>query len=197
MKNSIITSFMLAFFGLVSINAQSGSSFGIKGGLNYGANGNYFESIDENAKSPDSNMGYHIGIFGKIGSRLYVRPELVYTSTKSGYGNDELSIKKIDAPILVGIRLIGPLSFFIGPSLQYILDTEFDGIGINTIEKDFSVGLNFGFAVNLNKIGIDLRYERGLSANEATFIGNNTGQDVISRIDTRPNQVILSLTVVL
>ena len=58
-----------------------------------------------------------------------------------------------------------------------------------------SVGLNFGIALNFEKFGLDLRYERGFSANEATFIDNNLGNGVYSRIDTRPDQIILSLSV--
>ena len=65
--------------------AQSGPAFGIKGGLNYNANGDYFESIEQNVEDPGRNIGYHIGLFGKIGNRLYFRPELVYTRTKSDY----------------------------------------------------------------------------------------------------------------
>lgn len=187
------------FITLVSFTtqAQKGSSFGFKGGLNYNANGNYFESIDENAQSPDRNIGYHIGIFGKFGNRLYFRPELLYTSTKSDYNNKVFDMKKIDAPLLIGIKVIGPVSVFAGPSLQYILDTEFEGINITEVENDFSLGLNFGIGLNLNKIGIDLRYERGFSNNEAIFINNNFTPNISSRIDTRPDQLILSLSVAL
>jgi hypothetical protein len=175
--------------------SQSGNSFGIKGGLNYNANGDYFESIGENAQQPDRNIGFHLGVFGKFGKQLFFRPELVYTSTKSDYDSDDFTMKKIDAPLLIGLKVIGPLNVFGGPSLQYILDTEFDGISVNNIENEFSVGLNFGIGIDLNKIGIDLRYERGFSENEAVFIGNNLGDDVVSRIDTRPDQLILSLSV--
>ena len=42
-------------------------------------------------------------------------------------------MQKIDAPLLVGIKVLGPISVFGGPSLQYILDSEFDGISINDI----------------------------------------------------------------
>jgi hypothetical protein len=176
-------------------SAQTGSSFGIKGGLNYSGNGDYFESISANAQNPDRNIGYHLGVFGKLGNRIYFRPELVYTATKSDYDSRDFSVKKIDAPLLVGVKVIGPLSVFAGPSLQYILDSEFDGITIDDIENDFSMGLNFGVGVNFNKIGIDLRYERGFNENEATFIDNNFGPDTIGRIDTRPDQLILSLSV--
>lgn len=196
LKTTVVLTAALLLIGL-SIHAQDGSAFGIKGGLNYGANGDYFESIGDNAENPDKNIGYHIGVFGKIGDRLYFRPELVYTATKSDYDNDDFQIKKLDAPLLFGIKVLGPVSVFGGPSLQYILDTEFDGIEIDNVEDDFSVGLNFGIGLNFNKIGIDLRYERGFSDNEATFIGDNIGPGAFSRIDTRPDQLILSLSVAL
>ena len=190
-------------FGLIVLMAltatfgwsQDGDSFGIKGGLNYNANGDYFESIGSAAEDPDGNIGYHIGVFGKLGNRFYFRPELVYTSTKSSYNDGDFKMQKFDAPMLVGIKIIGPLSVFGGPAFQYIVDSDFDGISINDIENDFSVGLNFGAALNLGNLGIDLRYERGFSENEATFINNN-GIGV-SRLDTRPSQLILSLSVAL
>ncbi|WP_422105055.1 outer membrane beta-barrel protein [Winogradskyella sp.] len=199
MKNLKKAAFLAAAFALIglTVNAQKGSAFGFKGGLNYSANGDYFQSIGDNARNPDRNIGYHIGLFGKIGDQLYFRPELVYTATKSDYDNNDFNVKKIDAPLLVGLRVLGPISVFGGPSLQYILDTEFDGIDIDNVEDDFSVGLNFGIALSLNKIGIDLRYERGFSNNEATFINNNFGEGVASRIDTRPDQLILSLSIAL
>lgn len=177
-------------------NAQNGTGLGIRGGLNYNANGDYFESIGDNAQDPDGNVGYHIGVFGKIGSKFYFKPELVYTNTKSSYDNDDFKMQKLDAPMLVGAKIIGPLSVFAGPSFQYILDSKFAGISIDDIDKEFSVGLNFGIGFNLNKLGIDLRYERGFSENEGTFINDNI-INTESRIDTRPSQLILSLSLLL
>ena len=177
--------------------AQNGSGFGLKAGLNYNGNGTYFESIGANAERPDRNIGYHIGIFGKIGDAVYVKPELIYTSTKSTYNRGDLKMKKFDAPLLVGVKVFGPLSVFAGPSFQYIADTEFDGITIDDVKKDFSIGLNFGIAANFSRFGIDLRYERGFSNNEATFINNNLSTGFVSRIDTRPEQLILSLSLIL
>lgn len=196
MQKLVVSTLFITLFCL-NLNAQKGSSFGIKAGLNYNANGDYFESISDNAQDPDRNIGYHIGVFGKIGNDLFFRPELVYTSTKSDYNSDDFNMQKLDLPLLVGIKVIGPVNVFGGPSFQYILDTEFDGISIDNVENDFSVGLNFGIGLTLNKIGIDLRYERGFSNNEATFIGNNLGQGAVSRIDTRPDQLILSLSIAL
>ena len=172
--------------------AQNGTSYGLKGGLNYNANGDYFQSVEAFAENPDRNIGFHIGVFGKFGNSLYFRPELMYTKTRSDYDSGEFDFKKIDAPLLVGLKVIGPLSVFAGPAIQYVLDGEFNDISIDELENDFSVGLNFGIGLNLNKIGIDLRYERGFTENEAQFLDNNnvgTG-----RLDTRPDQLIVSLS---
>lgn len=196
MKKTVITAFLVCI-GSMALTAQNGSGFGIKGGLNYNGNGDYFESIGSNAENPDRNVGYHLGVFGKIGDKLYFKPELVYSRTKSSYDNDDFIMKKFDAPLLVGLKVLGPISVFGGPSLQYIVDTEFDGITIDDVNDDFTVGLNFGIGLNFNKFGIDLRYERGFSDNEATFINNNIGTGVVSRIDTRPEQLIVSLSLIL
>ncbi len=196
MKKTILVAFMAlsGFYGI----AQSDSGFGVKGGLNYNANGDYFESAGDAAQNPDRNVGYHVGVFGKFGaSKVYVRPELVYTKTKSDYDGSDFDMSKLDLPVLLGINLIGPLHVFAGPSFQYILDTEFDGITIDDVENDFSVGMNIGAGVNLGKLGIDLRYERGFSENEISFINTNVTTLGPSRIDTRPDQLILSLSLAL
>ncbi|MDT0559462.1 outer membrane beta-barrel protein [Ichthyenterobacterium sp. W332] len=191
MRKLALSVFILTLF-CSSTYAQSGSGFGIKGGLNYNANGNYFASIGDTAENPDRNIGYHFGVFGKLGNKVFFRPELVYTATKSDYNSSDFSMKKLDLPLLVGIKVLGPINIFGGPSLQYILDSEFGNINVSDIDNDFSVGLNFGIGLNIDKFGIDLRYERGFSDNEANFLNNN-GID-ISRLDTRPDQLILSLS---
>ena len=172
-------------------NIAMAQSFGIKVGLNYNANGDYIESLENVVDSPDRNIGYHIGLFGKFGDQLYFRPELVYTATKSDYSDGSFDMKKLDAPLLVGLKVIGPVSVFGGPSLQYILDSDFDDISIDEVESDFTVGLNFGVAVQLNKLGLDLRYERGFNDNEAEFITNN---NINATLDTRPDQLIFSVS---
>ncbi|MEO5788074.1 MAG: outer membrane beta-barrel protein [Gelidibacter sp.] len=186
-KKLILAMFALAAFTLTT-NAQNGDGFGIKAGLNYNANGNYFQSIGANAKHPDRNVGYHVGLYGKIGDRLYFKPELVYTQTKSEYGSDALKLQKIDAPLMVGLKILGPVSVFAGPSLTYILDSKFEGISLKDLENEFTIGAQFGIGLNFNGFGVDVRYEKGLSKNYGT-VGVSD-----SRIDTRPDQLILGIS---
>ena len=176
--------------------SQTDTNFGVKGGLNYNANGNYFESASNTYQNPDRNIGYHLGVFGKFGDGFYFRPELVYTATKSDYDSGEFDMKKLDAPILIGFHVLDNFSVFVGPSFQYIMDSEFENENIDNIKNDFSIGLNFGIALNFEKFGLDLRYERGFSDNEATFLDNN-GVMIDDRLDTRPDQLIISVFVFL
>lgn len=192
MKTNFLTVLLIAFS--IGSFAQKSNGFGIKAGINYNANGDYRQSVESNLQNPDRNIGYHIGVFGKFGNNFYVKPELLYTATKSDYDSDNFDMKKVDLPVMVGKRIVGPLNVFAGPAFQYILDTKLGSTNIDTdrIKDEFSVGFNFGVALFFNKIAIDLRYERGFNSNEANFLSNN-GVD-ISRLDTRPDQIIAGLS---
>lgn len=194
MKKTLLFAFAIVFTTFTF--AQAGSGFGIKAGLNYAGNGDYFDSTRDAFENPDRNAGFHVGFYGKIGNRIYLRPELVYTSTKSGYDEGELKIQKLDLPVLLGTKVIGPLHVFAGPSFQYLLSTDFeaDQITFDDVENDFTVGINLGAGVNLGKFGIDLRYERGFSENEIRFINTNITNLNNDRVDTRPDQLILSFS---
>ncbi len=192
MKKTLLT-VVMALMGAATF-AQAGPGFGIKAGLNYNGNGDYFNSAEQAFENPDRNAGFHVGVFGKLGNRLYVRPELVYTSTSSDYDEGDLKINKLDLPVLVGAKIIGPLHAFIGPSFQYILSTKFDDVKFDDVENDLTVGLNLGAGLNLGKFGVDLRYERGFTENEVNFIDTNITNLNGDRVDTRPDQLILSLS---
>lgn len=189
-KTLLIVAAILVGYGL---HAQAGPGFGVKAGLNYNGNGDYFNSAENTFENPDGNAGFHVGVYGKLGDRIYLRPELVYTSTTSGYNEGDLKIQKLDVPVLVGTKIIGPLHAFIGPSLQYILNSKFDDVTIDDIDNNLTLGFNLGAGVNLGKFGIDLRYERGFTENEISFINTNI-VNVDDRVDTRPNQLILSFS---
>ncbi|AZQ44586.1 porin family protein [Nonlabens ponticola] len=196
MKNLFIAATLL----LAGLSyAQTDGGFGIKGGLNYGSVGDFQDNFNNITENPDDRVGYHVGVFGKVDlGPIYFRPELIYTKLNSEYNAGDFEVKKLDAPILVGLEVLGPLHVFAGPSLQYILDTDFDTGAVNfdlrDAQDDFTVGLQFGVGVNLGNLGVDVRYERGLNENEARY-ANDMFDNV--RIDTRPEQVIIALSLVL
>jgi hypothetical protein len=98
-------------------------------------------------------------------------------------------MRKLDLPVLFGHRFLKLFHGFIGPSFQYVLDTGLEDIDIGDVENEFTVGLQIGGGVNLGRLGIDIRYERGLSPN---YVEISEIEGV--RLDTRPTQIILGLS---
>jgi len=198
MKKRIVLS-LFAFLGIVYFtSAQSG--YGIKAGLSYNSNGKLSEIISETQTNLIDNKGkgksgFNVGFYGKLDlGPIYIRPELVYTKTTSEYElnsqTSDYKLSKLDAPVLVGFKVIGPLNVFAGPAFQYVLNNNFKGLNYESIKNDFTVGLNIGASIELGKLGFDIRYERGLSKNEANW--TNAGDTFT--LDSRPEQVIFSLS---
>ncbi|WP_046744537.1 outer membrane beta-barrel protein [Kordia zhangzhouensis] len=194
MKNNLLC------FVFLLASATAFAQFGVKAGLNYNSNGELrFEDVANAGQnivedSGDEKIGYHFGAYYDINfSRLYLRPEIVYTKTKSEYGSSDYDMSKIDVPVLVGLNVVGPLSIFGGPSFQYILDNDLENVTISDVENEITVGFNFGAAVKFGNIGLDVRYERGFTENEAEILNSNNVR--IGTLDSRPSQIIFSLSV--
>ncbi len=191
MKNNLLCLILLL------TSATCFAQFGVKAGLNFSSNGELREIVTagENILEDrgDSKIGYHVGAYYEFNfSKLYLRPEVVYTKTQSEYGSSNYDMSKIDVPVLLGIDVIGPLSLFAGPAFQYTLDNGLDDVNISDVENDITVGFNFGAAVKFGNIGLDVRYERGFTQNEASILDSNNVR--IGTLDSRPSQLIFSLS---
>lgn len=189
---------MVFLASIMLMNAQS--DYGIKAGLSYNSNGELKDATTEigdffNDKG-NGKSGFNIGFYGKLDlGPIYLRPELVYTKTTSEYvlntgTTEDYKIAKLDLPVLVGFKVIGPLHVFAGPAFQYYLDNDLKGLNFESIENEFSIGMNIGASVEFGKLGIDIRYERGLSENEANW----TDASETFTLDSRPEQIIFSVS---
>jgi len=182
--------------------AQSSTAqihFGLKGGLNYNSNSikEVGTDIFDGAKS---KTGYHAGIWLRVKIPiigLYIRPELVYTNLKNELVYKETSkattysFQKVDIPVLIGKKVFGFGTIYIGPSFQYIVDSGFNISDITDVKtNDFSMGIQFGGGVEFGKLGIDLRCERAFSGIESSLVSNLGNIN----FDTRVNQIIISLS---
>ena len=184
----------LTFLALLSTTLlQAQFEFGVKGGLNYDSLGDVdYTDISATDLSAGSRTGYHIGAYGKIHLLLfYLRPEIQFTKINSGFSDKNIGLSKIEAPILLGYKILGPLSVFAGPSFQYILNEDVEGTTLTDIEENFTVGLQIGTRISFGRLGLGVRYERGFTDNDVRIFGIN-GVDVEGRIDARPNQFIIS-----
>lgn len=190
-----------------SIALSQSKSFGIKGGLNYGTAGDIttFGDFTTNFKiDGEDKVGYHIGLFGKFEfAGLFLQPEIAYTKLTTSYDNRDLgfnsenyNFSKIDVPILLGAKIIGPLNIKAGPSFQYIVNNEFDDLDIDLEdpENSFTVGYQVGAGVTLGQLGLDLRYEGSFTDNTVVTSNQVESNEFGFTIDTRPSQWILSLS---
>ena len=174
--------------------------FGVKAGLNYNS-----ESIQSVSKGEftgaKSKTGYHAGIWLRFKLPIigfYLRPELVYTNLENELLYKEsqttsYNFQKVDIPVLIGKKFFGIGNVFAGPSFQYILNSDFSLNDIENVDTDgFTVGLQVGAGIELNNLGIDVRWERGLNTVESTFLNVSTNTNVT--FDTRVNQIIIGLS---
>ena len=186
----------------ISLSAQN-ASFGLKGGVNYGATGEYesFSDVsgDFNSSFEDgeNKTGFHAGVFAKLELLgIFVQPELLYSELNTEYSAFDYKLSKIDAPVLVGIHLLGPLNIKAGPSFQYILKNELENtrLSIGDVENDISVGYQVGAGLDLGRLGFDVRYEGAFQDNVAEGGSGNSGFTSGFAIDSRPSQWILSVS---
>ena len=183
---------LIAFLSTSLLQAQF--EFGVKAGLNYDSLGDVnYTDISATQLSAGSKTGFHVGVYGKLDLLLfYLRPELQFTKINSGFQNTDIGLSKIEAPILLGYKILGPLSAFAGPSFQYILDENIEGTTLTDIEENFTVGLQIGTRLSLGRFGLGIRYERGFTDNDILILGMNGVPIDGNRIDARPNQFIVS-----
>lgn len=214
MKKLIFSSLFI-FAALSSGVAQDFSySFGLKGGVNYSLGGYLEESVPEGDRfDAQSKIGFHGGAFVQANlGKLFLRPELVYTSIQTEYelrsANTTHSVTKIDLPLLIGYNIAGPLDVYAGPVYSNIMDSEIEtgpeGETYRPVVQDSpGVNLNLGAKVEFGRIGVDLRYEHTLTSVDnltpqpLTFDGaadGNYGVGAANFSDPRINQIILSVT---
>lgn len=191
MKNGFI--FFMLFFSCALLAQEKKIAFGVKAGLNYGDNGK-IEISDITQTAAEDRVGYHLGMFvrGKLTDNIYIKPELQYTVNNSKYTlterNLNYSVKKLDLPILAGISILGPIHVFGGPALQYIVENDLEDVQLSDVKNKFTIGLQFGAGLQFDRFNVDIRYEQGLSKNRAESINEKI------RVDSRPNQIIIGLS---
>jgi Outer membrane protein beta-barrel domain len=163
-------------------------SLGIRGGVNFSQlKTDNMQSIGTNLQqSLDTKTGYVGGVYARIGSKLFLQPELIF-SAKGGSVNIlkngtsqtvSIDYTNFDVPLLVGYKL-GPIRINAGPMASFTvsnsgLDEALKSVSSNLGEsfKKASYGYQVGGGVDIGTLSVDLRYEGSLSEVSALSSSN-------------------------
>jgi len=185
--------------------ADAQVNFGLKAGVNYNSD-SFGDVTFDVLQGAESRTGYHAGIWLRFkipAIGLYLRPELVYTELRNDVtylsptaidfrSRTDFKFSKIDVPVLLGKKIFGIGHVFAGPSFQYILSSDFGFDELSEIStEEFSLGIQMGFGIEFGRLGIEARWERGLTKSEMQFVDNNIGGRI--NFDARVNQIIIGL----
>lgn len=168
----ILLSGVFMFFGTMAFSQILPSfQFGVKAGANLA------KFTTENTFSSDNRAGYYAGVWTRIGAAgIHLQPELYLTgkntTLKSSNGAEtEVKFTSLDVPVLIGTKLgaagVG-IRLNTGPVFSFILDDQqkFKDAANQVFKGDFkgqNISWQFGTGLDFGQLGIDLRYEKGLS----------------------------------
>ncbi|TCC98674.1 porin family protein [Pedobacter hiemivivus] len=168
----IILSALLVSLNLVAFSQVLPSfQLGLKGGANLS------KLSTENTFSSDNRAGYYVGLWTRIGAAgIHLQPELYLSgknSTLKDASGQENKVKftSMDVPILVGTKFgaagIG-LRLNTGPVVSFVLsdDQSLKDAAGSAFKGDFkgqNFAWQFGAGLDVGNLGVDLRYETGLS----------------------------------
>jgi hypothetical protein len=117
---------------------------------------------------PEIGLGYQIGILGRMDFPIiYIQPELLFTNSKVKYKCPDqhyiLQYKKIELPILFGMKILEIARLQLGPIFSFLLSANNDTIDISSNCKTITAGYQIGVGVDIFRLIIDLKYEGNLS----------------------------------
>ena len=170
--------------------------FGLKGGLNFDAAGDIVVVADQFQKqgSLKGKSGYHLGVYAKVNIlAFYLRPELQFTTVTSQFEDESIETSRIELPVSFGINMLGPISLFFGPTAFFSLSQASNELKLEEIQNKTSMGFHIGSRLKLGSIGIDLRYEKGLTAMQSNLL-SQAEVPVGGQINTQPNQFTVGVS---
>ena len=185
--------FLLVFFTQLSF---SQFEYGLKGGLNFGSSGDIVVVTDQLQKEGDltSKTGYHLGAYSEVYFLMfYLRPEFQYTKLSSQFEDDLIDNERIELPLSIGYSILGPISLFLGPIVYYNLSQKANELKLEKIQNTTSLGLHIGARLKLGALGVDVRYEKGLSTTETKLL-SQAGIPVSGQIDSQKDQFTLGVS---
>lgn len=171
MKKIILSALFLSLNLVAFSQVLPSFQLGLKAGANLS------KLSTDNTFSSENRAGYYAGLWTRIGAAgIHLQPELYLTgkntTLEDGSGQEnKVKFTSLDVPILVGTKLgaagVG-LRLNTGPVVSFVLsdDQSFGDAAGSVFKGDFkgqNFAWQFGAGLDIGNIGLDLRYETGLS----------------------------------
>lgn len=166
MKKIFLTIGIVFTCALANAQLIPNFDFGLKAGINLA------KISGEDRLNSENRLGNLVGVWARVGAMgLHLQPELYYTVKGTEVSDGKVNFSSIDIPVLVGTK-IGALGIGgrlnTGPVVSFIIDEEQSlNNALNNASqfnyKDQAFAWQFGAGLDIKKISLDLRYERGLS----------------------------------
>lgn len=122
-----------------------------------------------------NDLGWQVGLMASVNiGRLAIEPQILYvrhsTELTQGTTKNALKSNSLDVPILVSLRLIGPLRVMAGPVFTVLNDnTGLKDLSIDQLRSTCSYALGVEARI-LQKLRLDVRYN-GQFKKKETIIG--------------------------
>ena len=203
MKYKGLTLMVLMAFFLTSKVFSQEFTAGVKGGANF------FKTLDfsDTGTLPDSDVGFHGGIFGQYNFSpvFFVRPEVEYSNITLHYELSRLDtsykLDKISGAALFGAEIFNNFSIFAGPAYQHFFNKEYTA---EVREPEIIINswaIQFGVKYDITDwIGLSVKYDYTADSNKRQILslrGDNGNVYNYSSDDGRVNQIFCSVYITL
>ncbi|MBR5846064.1 MAG: outer membrane beta-barrel protein [Rikenellaceae bacterium] len=167
---------------MIGVGAQAGSplKWGVKAGMNYHTVGE-LTNLGKDIVKAENRVGWHAGLQAswQISRVFSIDPELIfsrnsYNLTPSVGTGGIAYLNTIDVPVVLGVKIIGPLKAQGGININVMTDS-----GVKGEDKPFrfsassqALGYLLGLGVDLGHINITARYNGFFRQSESSVAFN-------------------------
>lgn len=190
---------------LIVFTGLTGVTFGqFALGVRLGYNANKLTTNIDSIKS-DFNSGFHVGVWARIGKRIYVAPEIQYSLSGGVFTNEgtvsnptgwkqKINVGSFDIPILLGVKIIHSdyitWRVEVGPEASFVVNKKITNDGLNPPVTEDNINtanwyIMAGTGVDFLFMSLDVRYKYQLNK-FITDVQNNS-------LDSKCNNLIVSL----
>jgi hypothetical protein len=155
---------VLAGISFATANAQF--QFGAKAGAN-------FATLTGKGAPDDGNtlVNFNFGVYARlpVQDRLSLQPELVYSIQGIKFSGESWHVNYMNIPILLRYAAGAGFGIYTGPQFGFLVSAHdrYDGNSLTIKDafhsSDFSWAFGLGYRIPQTKVGIDVRYNLGIS----------------------------------